>query len=128
METYCNIDPFDVRNKVDVSQIRPKRPEPVKEVINLADEVFITRNFGNDPVMVLVEKITQKYVMKTDVREIDDILMLILEKDIKDLIYRIISALLVKVDVKYHESYREYLSGNTEIVPESQPIEGQNDS
>jgi hypothetical protein len=128
METICSVDPFDVRNVVDRSKIIPKEPPPVVEVIDLKDEVFISRNFGNDPVMVLVEKITQKYVMKTDIKEIDDILMTILDKDIKDLIYRIISALLVKVDVKYHESYREYLSGKTETVPESQPIEDQNAS
>jgi hypothetical protein len=128
METYCPVDPFDVRNVVDRSKIIPKEPPPVKEVFDLKEEVFISRNFGNDPAMVLVEKITQKYVMKTDVREIDDILMTILDKDIKDLIYRIISALLVKVDVKYHASYREYLSGKTETVPESQPIEDQNAS
>jgi len=123
MESHNPIDPFDDRNIVDRSKIIPKEPPPVTKVIHHPEEVFINRNFGNDPVMVLVEKITQQYKMKTDIKEIDEILISILDKDIKDLIYRIISALLCKVDVKYHESYRKYLNGETETVPESQPLE-----
>lgn len=123
MESYCKIDPFDKKNAREFQNIIPQPPPPVTEVILHPEDVFISRNFGNDPVMVIVEKITQKYLMKDDIREIDDILMDIIDKDIKDIIYRIISALLVKVDIKHHESYRKYLTGETEIVPESNLVE-----
>jgi hypothetical protein len=110
LETHNPYDPFDDRNPKDMSKIIPKQPPPVTEVIHHPEEVFINRNFGNDPEMVLVEMWVQQYKMKDNLLEIDDTLNHILKTRITKLIDRIISALLIKVDVREHTRYRKYLA------------------
>lgn len=123
-ETHNPYDPFDDRNPKDFSKIKPKQPPPVTEIIHHPEEVFVTRNFGNDPEMVLVELWTQQYKIKKSLLEIDDTLNHILRTRITKLVDKIISALLVEVDVKEHQKYRKYLTtGELETVPESQSLE-----
>jgi hypothetical protein len=125
-ETHNPYDPFDDRNPKDLSKIKPKQPPPVTEIIHHPEEVFVTRNFGNDPEMVLVELWTQQYKIKKSLLEIDDTLNHILRTRITKLIDKIISALLVEVDVKEHQKYRKYLTTGElegELETESQPLE-----